>query len=114
MITNIIQAYLTIADYNISSADQYFGYVATVVPIFIPLMLFSLFIIISLATYFSKKRLTGFGDFPASFAVAGFVTTITAVLLSLFSNVINPLTIGICIIVTVIGVIWLFFSRESS
>ena len=46
--------YQTLTEFNATGMDGMLVYVATVVPIFIPLVLFSFFTIITLATYFSQ------------------------------------------------------------
>ena len=100
-------AYQTFQEYNQTDLTGLFTYPASVVPAFTPLILFALFLISLLASYFSQKRLTGRGDFMASFAVAGFFTAIVAIIMSLVPGLINMLTLVTCIIVAIIGVILL-------
>ena len=80
--------------------------------IFIPLFLFSLFVIVLLTTYFSQRRLTTRGDFFASFAVAGWFITIIAFVMSLTEGLINLPTIITCIIVAIVGTIMLLISMK--
>ena len=105
-------AYDTFAEFNKTGLDQMFLYAAEVVPIFIPLFLFSFFIIITLASYFSSKRLSSDGDLAASFAVAGFSTFILALVMSLIPGLISTTYVVITIAVTVLGVLFLFFSKR--
>lgn len=88
-----------------------FLYVAEIVPIFIPLVLFAIFIITLLGSFYSQKAITGKGDFPISFAVAGYFTAVVSLMMTLVPNLINTFTIVICIIVAVVGTLWLYLSR---
>ena len=83
-------------------------------PYIIPLVLLSLFSIVLLSTYFSQKRLTGRGDFFSSFAVAGFFIAIIALVMTLTEGLINNTTLTICIVVSVIGAIFLIISKDRS
>lgn len=100
-------AYETIHDRNITEVAQYWQYAADIVPIFIPLVLFAIFIITMLGTYFSQRRTTGRGDMISSFAVAGIITAISATLLSLIDVV--PLILLVPVwVIAFIGIIILF------
>lgn len=108
-------AYDTITDVNMSQGlDQLFYYVADVVPIFIPLVLFAFFTIICLGSFFAQKRFSGRGDFFSSFAVAGYVTTVLAFLFSMIPDLVNPFTIAVCVVISIIGTLLLFVSRDSA
>ena len=107
-------AFETISSRNTSAGiHTLFLYVADIVPIFIPLVLFAIFMITMLATYFSQRRITGRGDFPASFVTGGFLTVIIALVLSMVENLVNTITLSTTIVVVVVGVIWLFISKRG-
>ena len=108
----IYQAYQTFTEFNQTGMAGLFLYPASVVDIFIPMVLFTMFVVILLATYFSQKRLTGRGDFFASFAVAGYFVAILSFLMSLVDGLINGATILTCLIVAVIGTIILLISKK--
>lgn len=108
----IIQAYQTFTEFNQTGMSAFFTYPASIVPLFIPLTLFSIFWITLLATYFSQRRLTTRGDFFASFAVAGWFVCILAFIMSLTEGLINGTTIMICLVVAVIGTILLLISQK--
>ena len=106
--------YETISDRNTSEGlHVMLVYVADVVPIFIPLVLFGFFIIIALGTYNSQTRTRGKGDFPASFAVAGFATAVLAIVMSLIDGLIPLPVVTITIVVSVVGLLWLYISKEK-
>jgi len=105
-------AYQDFSEWNKTGLDQMFVYVADTVPLFIPLFLFSFFIIITLASYFSSKRLSNDGDLAASFAVAGFSTAILALVMSLTPGLISTTYVVIIIAVEILGVLFLFFSKR--
>lgn len=74
-------------------------YANSVVPHFVSIViLFPLFMIILLSTYFGVKKSTGRGDIVASLAVASFIDVIVAVLLSLT----NPPLVTAGTLITVI------------
>jgi len=100
-------AYQTFQEYNQTDLTGLFTYPAKVVPAFTPLILFALFTISLLASYFSQKRLTGRGDFMGSFAVAGYFTAVIAFIMSLVPGLIDLITLVICIVVAIIGTILL-------
>lgn len=117
MLNNILfKAFQTISDYNTTKGPHV---VLLQAPndmssgIFVPLLLFSLFMITSMGTYFSSKRLFGKGDFVASFCVAGFLTAIVAIIMTAMPNVINTYTVVVAIAVAIIGFVWLIISRNE-
>lgn len=87
------------------------SYTSNVVPIFIPLVLFAIFIISCLGSYFATIRRNSIGDFPASFAAAGFITSVIATIMSIL-NIVNLPTLSLTYGITILGVLWLFFSRN--
>ena len=80
--------------------------------LFIQLLLFAIWIIIAMGIYHNQQRTTGSGDIPVCMSVGGFITTITAILLRLIPNLLNKYDLGVVIILTVLSVAWLFFSKE--
>ena len=108
----IYQAYQTLTEFNQTGAAQFLSYPAAVVPIFIPMLLFTLYIIVLLGTYFSSKRLTGRGDFFASLAAAGLFTVVLAIIMSLMEGLVNIVTLSVCVVVAVIGAILLLISKR--
>ena len=88
-----------------------FQYVSDVEPIFFPFLLFAVFIIVSLGSYFAQKELTGRGNFLASLSVAGYITTIVAYVLSLIPGVVNVFTIAVCLVVTIIFTLLLILQK---
>lgn len=107
-------AYKEISDFNTTGGiESLFQYSAEVVPVFIPLVLFAVFLVATLGSYFARMR-SNFdkkGDFPASFAVGSWITAIIAVTLSLFENLIRTSTVVTTIALAITGMIWLYVSR---
>jgi len=106
--------YQTINEFgNTSEGIQVlFLYVASIVPIFIPLLLFSFFIIMALGSYFAQIRLRGRGNFVASAAVASYITAIIAIFMTLQPGLIDTFTLSVTIIVAILTTFWLFVSKE--
>lgn len=105
-------AFETYNEFNKTGLDQLFVYSAEIVPAFIPMLLFSLFIITFFATFFTKQRLTGRGDAPSSFASASFLMTIVASLMMIIENLIETQTVVICFAVSLISIIWLYIAKD--
>jgi hypothetical protein len=97
---------------NVTSLTQLFVYPATVMPHFYSLMLFSLFVVVLSASYFSQRRLTGRGDFLASFVVASWFISVIASVLYIIPGMIATTTLLLCIGVSVISIIFLLLSRN--
>ena len=92
--------------------DQLFFYVASEVPIFIPMILFALFIVIMLGGFFSQQRQGGRGDFLMWGAIAGYITTGAAYILSLISGLISLQTVIIVLVITVVMNAFYLLSRD--
>jgi len=115
----LFSTYQSITDYNIGGGfEAPFCYVNQVTGgLFIQLLLVAIFLIFSIGAYFMQKRSVGSGDFPASLAVAGFVTSVLAILLRLVkyngvSCLVDGLSLSIVIIVSGIAVLYFLFSRD--
>ncbi len=93
--------------------DQAFVYVSGQVPIFIPLLLFSFFMIVLLGGYFAEQRRTGVGDSAQWFSIAGYLTSIAALMMLLIDNLIQLPTVIITLTVAFVGALWFFFSRDK-
>ena len=88
-------------------------YVASVEPIFFPLMLFCLFLVVAFGSFFATRELAGGrGNLKASFAVAGFVTTSAAYVLSLIPEVVNTTTVVISLVTTILLTLLLFLPKD--
>ncbi len=105
-------AYQTIGDYGVNGSADIILYTAQVSPSFIPWTLFSLFLIAIFGTYNGTKRLFGRANFAASFAVAGFVTVTIALMMTLIPGLIDNITLGVTVVVAIVGVIFLMTIRD--
>ncbi len=105
-------AYTNAFDYNITGIDNILVYVATEVPMFIPLLLFTICLVITLGTFFGTKRLAGQGDFFASLTVGSLVTTVLAGFMTLRDGLINSYTLAFCVVLSIVCVAMLMFSKE--
>lgn len=88
-----------------------FTYAAETVPIFMPLTLFAFFTVAFIGSYIFQIRTRGFGDAPASFAASGFITAILATMFS-FLELVNLATLVITYGIAIVGVLWLYTSKE--
>lgn len=115
-----MMAYATIDSVNASSGlETIFCYVGNTVTdgLFMSLLLFVVWAVFALGSYFITKHATGLGDLPQSTAVAGFVTVVFAFIMRLVacgdgSRLVSSAQLVTCVVVAVVGVLWLFFSRD--
>ncbi len=106
-------AYITFEEFNNTGVEGLFLYPASVWSGFIPMVLFGLFVIVMMSTMFSQRRLSGKGDFKASFAVSGYFVTVIAFLMTLVDGLINSYTLGICVAIAIVGTILLMTSENQ-
>ena len=102
----------TFQQFNQTDLTGLFVYPASVWSGFIPLVLFALYVIVLMATFFAGKRLTGREDFFASVAVAGFFTAVIAIIMGLIDGLIDNFTLTTTVVIAIIGVILLFFTKD--
>ncbi len=108
----IFQAYITFTEFNKTGLAGLLTYPAHVWAGFTPLLLFALFSIVLMSTFFSQKRLSGRGDFFSSFAAAGYFTAIIAFVMTLVEGMINITTLVTCVSVALVGTILLLTSKN--
>lgn len=110
-------AYETIGNFNGTGLTGLFQYVSGVVPIFIPMLLFTFFVIVSVGSYMGQIRIFGRGSFSQSFAVASYVTTIAAFVISLIPGLLEGATqmmvMGILIGITILSSIMLLMPTRD-
>ena len=104
--------YETINEGNVTGVAGIFTYVANVVPIFTPMLLFTIFIVAMLGSYYAQKRMEGKSSFLASFAVASYMTTIIAYFMMLIPGLINVLTLSVVTVITFIATLLVLIFKE--
>jgi hypothetical protein len=104
--------YTTIDETNITGISGLFLYAADVLPSFMPMVFFAIFMIAMLGTFFAQKRLEGRSDFLSSFAAASWFTTIVAFILSLVPDLVNFFTLSVLIVLSIISGVLLLTSGE--
>jgi len=92
--------------------DEVLVGITTSVPIFTPMALFFIFAVVFITGVRKQKMTTGFGDAPLWATIAGIVTSMVALLLSLKSGLIQLETLVITITITIASGIWLFTSKD--
>jgi len=88
-----------------------FSYASSVVPFYPALLFGTILAVITLSLYFIQESKKGKGDFPVAFAVGNTVTTVLAVILSMISDFMTGMTLGIFVSLTIVSYIWLFWSN---
>lgn len=104
--------YKSMADVNATHLSDLFVYVADQVPIFIPMLLLSIYFIVFLGTYFGQRKISYNTDPFSSLAVAGFVTFVISLLLSLIPNLMNPFYVLICFVLAIVGLVLLSLNND--
>lgn len=79
---------------------------------FSSLMLMGIFLVFMLGSYYASRRMTSEGNMPVSFAVAGFITFILAIVLSGIDDFISLYEILVTLVVAIIGAIALFSQKD--
>ncbi len=94
---------------NISNLDLrgLLQFPSTDTPIFYPLILFAIFMVFTLSTFFREVRREGKGKILSSLAVAGFVTTAIATIFSLLDLIQVQIVVLTLVISTVFAIIYL-------
>jgi hypothetical protein len=106
--------YQTIFEANKTSILGIWSYVNEITTIFTPLLIFGLWIIAFLGSYYSQIRTRGNGDILGSFAVANIFIAIVSVVMSLSPEpIINIPTVLICITLAIIGVAILLMQNNN-
>ena len=108
-------AYKELTETNFSEGIYtMFQYVAEIVPIFFPLVLFCLFIIYTVSSFLIQKEQTGRSNFFSSLVVAGYLTTITAFVMNLIPGLLNPIYPVITLIVSMIMTLIFFQTKRKT
>ena len=107
-------AYQTFQSFNQTGLAGLLTYPAAVVPQFVPMLLFAIFSITYLGTYYSQGRIAGKGgDFFSSFAVAGFFTAVISMLMTLVQGLIDIPTVSICIGISIVSALLLLVTKAK-
>lgn len=91
--------------------NGFFQYTGTVVPILYPLILIMVFLVIAVGGYSVAISKGKEGNLPGHFAAAGFITSIIATVMS-FIPLINLPTLATTYGISIMCILWLFFSGE--
>ncbi len=107
-------AYKEISEVNTSAGvHTILQYVSEIEPFFFPLVLFSLFIVSTVGTFFAQKEFTGRGNFKASLLAGSFFVTIVAYVMNLIPGLINTLTLVVCFLMLIVSALLLFLSKDK-
>ena len=108
----IFSAIQTLEEFNKTGIDNVLVYIAGTSSAFVPMFLFSFWLIIVLGTFFGTKRFTGQSDFFASMAVASFATFTVTLMMTLKEGLVNGTVFVTVMTITAISAVLLHFSRE--
>lgn len=103
--------------YNITNNTELSAIVVNTsqnIPILFPLILFFEFMVIAIGGSFANARRVGFTNLSMWFAIAGLITTTSAFILFLVDGIINLVTLGVCVAVTLGCVAWFMFTGDET
>ena len=82
--------------------------------LFMKLVLTSIWIICVFGSYFlQKKANNGIANFPASLAVGGFVTMVSASVLIIIPGLVDALSFAVVMIIGAISILWFLFTPNN-
>ena len=109
--------YQTLADVNVTNLSGLFVYIQSNEPMFMPIILFTIFSILTFASYFSQRRMTGTANFWGSATIGSWITTLCAMILSMVHNdgiyLVHFSIVIICIAITTLFSIFFFFKNDD-
>ena len=106
--------YQTIDNLTTSNLQEILRFPTRDLPMFWPLVLFAIFIIIGLGSFFREVRKKGSGNLLSSFAVAGYVTTAIVLIMNLM-NLVQRHVVVICLTISLIfQALFLLTKRRST
>ena len=106
-------AWQTLTEYNLTGPEGLFVYPATAWVGFTPLLLFSLFCIVALSTFFIQKRFTGRGDFLGSITAASWFGLVISYVMSLIPGLVGSTPIIIFLIMTIVSTLILLLNTKT-
>lgn len=77
-----------------------------------PLIVFLLYVVLAMGIYFGQKRATGRGDMPVAFAVSSYVMIGFTIMIGMVGGLINGILIVEVLVLSVVGTLWLYFSKR--
>lgn len=106
-------AYPELTDLNTSEGlHTIYIHANSIIPILTPLILFSIFVVAMLGSYFTSIRLRGDAKLSSSFAMAGFFVSVIALFMSFIPGFINLSTLIICFGIGIVGFLWIIFDTD--
>ncbi len=106
--------YQTLDNITNLTLEGFMQFPTTDTPLFYPFILFAIFLVMTLLTFFREIRREGKGNFLSSLAVGGYVTTVIAIIFSLMNLVQSRVVIYVLVISVVFQAIYLLTRREGS
>jgi CHASE2 domain-containing sensor protein len=85
----------------------------TAVPIFTPMLLVFIFVIVFIGGSTSQKKKTGFADMPMWSTIASVSCLMIALALSLVGGMINLITLVVVVIITILSGAWLLLGENN-
>ena len=81
--------------------------------VFTPMLLFTLFVVFAVASYVLERNAKGEGNFVTSLAIASWLVSGIAIVLTFIPNIIQLEVVVIVITLSGIFTLWLFFQNKE-
>lgn len=104
-------AYTQLEDLAEINLVNLFNFPSIDTPLYYPIFLFAMFLIVSLALFFKETNREGKGKILSSLAVGGYVTTAIAVVLTLLGAIQREIMIVVLVISLVFQVLYLLTGK---
>jgi hypothetical protein len=90
-------------------------YLANQLPMLFPALLFFIWIIILSSGYGLQriKSIQGKANMPMWSAISSLITTSAAIVLFLIPGILDPITLSICIVLTIVFTLWFMFTNQE-
>jgi len=85
--------------------------IVSIIPEFIPIFLFSIYLTVMIGGMLAQKSRTGYSDMPMWSTLGALTTLLLALPMTLTGGIIEPTVVTIIIIVTIMSALWLFLSK---
>lgn len=96
-----------------TGADKLLLYVSQEVPILMPMFFTFVFMVIMLGGFFNEQRRRGEGSIAQWSAIAGYITLLLAIFISLSEGLVSPTILGSILAVSLISTVWFMMSKNS-
>lgn len=94
--------------------DELLSGFATSVPVFIPMFLLFVYLVVALGGSISQKNRTGFSDYPIWSMLGCIAMLMISLGLAIGTNILNPIILTVVVTITIANGVWLFLDTNRN